>query len=142
MVGIGSGFLTLLQSLYILLQLPERAIRGIASLDDRRITAGALVFERRGIQRISQFIAIPLLILFTESLDVRFAVRIEEFLAALLPRRFECGRCDVPVRAAFLGNRAAWTVICLCLGLCAAFSRMRTADLSWRLPHSHSIPCI
>jgi hypothetical protein len=106
MVGIGSGFLTLLQSLYILLQLPERAIRGIASLDDRRITAGALVFERRGIQRISQFIAIPLLILFTESLDVRFAVRIEEFLAALLPRRFECGRCDVPVRAAFLGNRA------------------------------------
>jgi hypothetical protein len=48
--------------------------------------------------------AIPLLILFTESLDVRFAVRIEEFLATLLPRRFELGRCDVPVRAAFLGN--------------------------------------
>jgi len=70
MVGIGSGFLTLLQSLYILLQLPERAIRGIASLDDRRIASGALVFERRGIQRISQFIAIPLLILFTESLEL------------------------------------------------------------------------
>ena len=35
-----------------------------------------------------------------------FAVRIEEFLAALLPRRFEFGRCDVPVRPAFLGNRA------------------------------------
>jgi hypothetical protein len=32
------------------------------------------------------------LILFTESLDVRFAVRIEEFLAALLPRRFKFGR--------------------------------------------------
>ena len=48
--------------------------------------------------------AIPLLILFTESLDVRFAVRIEEFLAAFLPRRFEFGRCDVPVRPAFLGN--------------------------------------
>jgi hypothetical protein len=47
---------------------------------------------------------IPLLILFTESLDVRFAVRIEEFLAPLLPRRFELGRCDVPVRPAFLGN--------------------------------------
>jgi hypothetical protein len=50
--------------------------------------------------------AIPLLILFTESLDVRFAVRIEEFLAALLPRRFEFGRCDVPVRPAFFGNGA------------------------------------
>jgi len=33
-----------------------------------------------------------------------FAVRIEEFLAALLPRRFEFGGCDVPVRPAFLGN--------------------------------------
>ena len=48
--------------------------------------------------------AITLLILFTESLDVHFAVRIEEFLAALLPRRFEFGRCDVPVRPGFLGN--------------------------------------
>jgi hypothetical protein len=48
--------------------------------------------------------AIPLLIPFTESLDVRFAVRIEEFLAVLLPRRFEFGRCDVPVRPAFLAN--------------------------------------
>src|ERR1700730_5834982 len=48
--------------------------------------------------------AIPPLLLFTESLDVRFAVRIEEFLATLLPRRFELRRCDVPVRPAFLGN--------------------------------------
>ena len=48
--------------------------------------------------------AIPPLILFTESLDVCFAVRIEEFLAALLPRRFEFGRRDVPVRPAFLGD--------------------------------------
>src|ERR1700722_13535541 len=45
-----------------------------------------------------------LLILFTESLDVRFAVRIEEFLATFLPRRFEFWRCDVPVRPAFPGN--------------------------------------
>jgi hypothetical protein len=45
-----------------------------------------------------------LLILFTESLDVRFAVGIKEFLAALLPRRLEFGRCDVPVRSAFLDN--------------------------------------
>src|SRR6266404_6790546 len=45
------------------------------------------------------------LILFTERLRVRFAVRIEKFLAAFLPRRFEFGRCDVPVRPAFLGNR-------------------------------------
>jgi hypothetical protein len=45
---------------------------------------------------------IALLVLFTESLDIRFAIRIEKFLAALLPRRFEFWRCDVPVRAAFL----------------------------------------
>jgi hypothetical protein len=37
-------------------------------------------------------------------LNVRFAVRIVEFLAALLPRRFKFGRCDVPVRPAFFGN--------------------------------------
>jgi hypothetical protein len=48
--------------------------------------------------------AILLLILFTESLDVRLAVRIEEFLAALLPRRLEFGRCDVAVEPAFLDN--------------------------------------
>src|SRR3982074_1895153 len=47
---------------------------------------------------------ILLLVLFAESLDVRFAVRIEEVLAALLPRRLEFGRCDVPVWPAFLGN--------------------------------------
>src|SRR3974390_1203034 len=46
----------------------------------------------------------PLLILFTESLDVGFAVRIKEVLAALLPRRPEFGRCNVPVWPAFLGN--------------------------------------
>jgi hypothetical protein len=45
-----------------------------------------------------------LLVLFTESLGVCFAVGIEEFLAALLPRRFEFGRRDVPVRAAFLSD--------------------------------------
>jgi hypothetical protein len=50
--------------------------------------------------------AMLLLILFTESLNVRFAVRIEKVFAALLPRRFHFGRCDVPVRPAFLGNRA------------------------------------
>src|SRR5260370_26710133 len=48
----------------------------------------------------------PLLILFTEGLDVRFAVRIEELLAALLPGRFEFGFCYVPVRPAFPGDRA------------------------------------
>jgi hypothetical protein len=37
-------------------------------------------------------------------LNVRFSVRIEEFLAALLPRSFEFGRCDVPVWPAFFGN--------------------------------------
>ena len=58
-------------------------------------------FETR---RSVPLISIPLLILFTETLDVRFAVRIEEFLAAFLPRRFEFGSCDVPVRPAFLGH--------------------------------------
>jgi hypothetical protein len=47
---------------------------------------------------------IPLLNLFIENLDVGFAVGIEEFLAAFLPRRFEFGRGDVPVRPAFLRN--------------------------------------
>jgi hypothetical protein len=42
------------------------------------------------------------LILFTESLGVRSAVWIEQFLAALLPRRFEFGRRDIPDRPAFL----------------------------------------
>ena len=50
--------------------------------------------------------AIPPLVLFTESLDVRFAIRIEEFLAAMLPSRFEFGRRNVPVWPAFLGNGA------------------------------------
>src|ERR1700730_266331 len=44
------------------------------------------------------------LILLSKRLDVRFAVRIEEFFAALLPRRFKFGRCDVPVRPAFPDN--------------------------------------
>jgi hypothetical protein len=42
--------------------------------------------------------------LFTESLGVRFTTRTEEFLAALLPRLFEFGRCDVPVRPTFLSH--------------------------------------
>jgi hypothetical protein len=37
-------------------------------------------------------------------MEVRLAVGIEEVLAALLPRRFEFRRCDVPVRPAFHGN--------------------------------------
>src|SRR5262245_59815883 len=45
-----------------------------------------------------------LLILFTKRWAVCFAVRIEEFLAALLPRRFEFGRCDIPVRTALFQN--------------------------------------
>jgi hypothetical protein len=44
------------------------------------------------------------LVLFAQGLGVRFAVRIKEFLSALLPRRSEFGRCNVPVRPAFLGN--------------------------------------
>jgi len=46
----------------------------------------------------------PPLVLFAQGLGVRFAVRIKEFLSALLPRRSEFGRCNVPVRPAFPGN--------------------------------------
>jgi hypothetical protein len=46
----------------------------------------------------------PVLVLFTDGLGIGFAVGIEEFLAALLPRRLEFRRCDVPVRPAFLGH--------------------------------------
>lgn len=49
-------------------------------------------------------VALLLLVLFAESLGIGFAIRIEEFLASLLPRRFEFERCDIPVRPAFLGN--------------------------------------
>src|SRR6267142_4818701 len=45
-----------------------------------------------------------LLILFADSLDIGFAIRIEELLAALVPRSFKFGRCDVPIRSAFLAN--------------------------------------
>src|ERR1700688_1980134 len=45
-----------------------------------------------------------LLILFTESLKIGLAVRIERLLAALLPGRFKFGRCDVPVRSAFAAD--------------------------------------
>ena len=45
-----------------------------------------------------------ILVLFAQGLGVRFAVRIKEFLSALLPRRSQFGRCNVPVRPAFLGN--------------------------------------
>jgi len=44
------------------------------------------------------------LVLFAQALGVPFAIRIKEFLSALLPRRSEFGHCNVPVRPAFLGN--------------------------------------
>jgi hypothetical protein len=47
-----------------------------------------------------------ILVLFTQGLGVRFAVGIEGFLSALLPRRFEFGRRDVPVRPAFFSDSA------------------------------------
>src|SRR4029077_9386612 len=48
----------------------------------------------------------PILILFTESLGVRFVVGIKEFLSAFLPRSLKFGRCDVPIRPTFLSNGA------------------------------------
>ena len=44
------------------------------------------------------------LVLLTKSLDVRFAVGIEELFAALLPSCFEFWSCNVPVRPAFLSD--------------------------------------
>jgi len=57
-------------------------------------------------QCLSNFHRCFALILFTKSLDVCFAIRIEEFLATLLPRRFHFRRCNIPVRTALLQNRA------------------------------------
>jgi hypothetical protein len=45
-----------------------------------------------------------LLILFRKNLGVGFAIRVEQVLAALLPRLFQLWRCNVPVRPAFLEN--------------------------------------
>ena len=42
-------------------------------------------------RRDFQLVLVLFLILFAQSLGVSFAVRIEEFPAALLPRRFEFG---------------------------------------------------
>jgi hypothetical protein len=41
---------------------------------------------------------------FAESLKIGFAVRIEGVPAALLPRSFKFGRCDVPVGPAFAAD--------------------------------------
>ena len=43
----------------------------------------------------------PLSAPFAETLSIGLAIRIEEFLTALLPRSLEFGRGDVPVRSAF-----------------------------------------
>src|SRR6266478_1847516 len=53
---------------------------------------------------IQSAVRTSLLVLFTESLHVCFAVRIEELLAALLPCSLEFGRCDVPVWTALPVN--------------------------------------
>jgi hypothetical protein len=73
----------------------DEGLNGATALSERRPAAGSTsVCTPRT----------PLLILFTDSLGVSFAVRIKEVLAALLPRRLQFGRCDVPVWPAFLGN--------------------------------------
>jgi hypothetical protein len=78
------------------------------SLDVRRDRVHSLICSRlhprdsRG--DLSRAFRSRTLVLFTQGLGIRFAVGIEEFLSALLPRRFEFGRRDVPVRPAFLGN--------------------------------------
>jgi hypothetical protein len=47
------------------------------------------------------------LVLLADNLRVALPVRIEEFFASLLPRPFELGGCDVPVRPSFPKN-GAW----------------------------------
>jgi hypothetical protein len=81
---------------------PLEALRYADALPTQALLAGRHDEQTR-IARVA-VIGPTLLILFTQSLDVGFAVRIEEFLTALLPRRFEFRRCDVPVRPAFLAN--------------------------------------
>jgi hypothetical protein len=49
----------------------------------------------------------PLSVLLSDGLGVGFAVGIEEFLAALLPRRLEFGRCDVLARTVPTAAKAA-----------------------------------
>ena len=85
-------------------------VPGATAIARMRRWRHSLVIEKRNERackmRSVPLMAIPLLLQFTESLDVRFAVRIEEFLAAFLPRRFEFGCCDVPVWSAFFSNSA------------------------------------
>jgi hypothetical protein len=45
-----------------------------------------------------------LLILFAKDFSVSLGIRVEELLAALLPKRFHFGSCDVPIRPAFLAD--------------------------------------
>src|SRR6516165_4959134 len=59
--------------------------------------------SREDVRKIKECEMAMALVLFTECLDIRSAVRIADFLAALLPRRSEFGRRDVPVWPAFLG---------------------------------------
>jgi hypothetical protein len=44
------------------------------------------------------------LILFTESLNIGFALWVKDILVALLPSSLKFRRCDVPVRSAFLAD--------------------------------------
>ena len=62
-----------------------------------KVATSAFGSQVREVERTQR----QLLALFAESLSISLAVRIEELLAALLPRSFEFGRCDVPVRPAF-----------------------------------------
>jgi hypothetical protein len=69
-------------------------------------TEGVIVaISLRSASRTTMIAVTGFLAQLTEGLDVRLAVWIEQFLAALLPCRFEFGRCDVPVRPAFLEDR-------------------------------------
>ena len=59
-------------------------------------------------QELNQHV-FPALVLLTECLEIRFAVRIEEFLGALLPRRSEFGQRNVSVCRHFsLTTRRSW----------------------------------
>jgi hypothetical protein len=65
-------------------------------------SSGSRRVDETGVEMVmnSPLVTPPLLVLFAESLDVGFAVGVEEFLAPLGPRGLELGRCNVPVRPA------------------------------------------
>ena len=67
-----------------------------------RVPLFSLLFRCHDVTLLTNYVSV--LILFTDSLRVRFAIWVEEFLAALLPGGLRFRHCDVPIGPAFLDN--------------------------------------